>query len=238
MRILIYCPVYRLEPETVHAILTLDRGEHAIQVLFDHENPPGGDERLTILYKYSRMRGLLLARDIETGFDAVLIIESDIIPPKDALLKLVDCNSDLATGLYMFRRSEPYVCNAARYIPGKDWADQSYSLFPDDLLKIWGKKIRVSGLGIGCILIQRHVMEGVPFVDCSQVHCDWGFSRDVLRRGYKTICDMSIICGHKRPDGMIIWPTQDGHILTKGEQNDDYHLKQAIASGGKANYVG
>lgn len=233
MRILIYCPVYRLEPETLHAILTLERGDHGVQILFDYENPPG-DERLTILYKYSRMRATVLARD----FDAVLIIESDIIPPKDALTKLVDCGSDLATGLYMFRRSKPYVCNAARYIQGHDWADQSYSIFPDDLLKVWGKKIRVSGLGIGCILIKRHVLEAVSFVDCGQCHCDWGFSRDVLRCGYKTICDMSIICGHKRPDGMIIWPTKDGHELTEGEDCDDYHLQQAIDSAGKANYAG
>lgn len=207
MRILIYCPTYRCEEETrraIDAICEHSHHQHGIQVFYDHENVQGVDERQAILWKYSRAQRIFRAWDA----DAMLIVEDDIIPPADTLEKLIAAGGDMAFGLYLFRRTNNPVLNASRYIHGSDqrWPDESLTLHPDTLKEVWGKVIRVSGLGLGCLLVHKHVMHGVNFRDGGNVHCDYSFGCDVLRAGYTIMCDTSVLCGHKCPDGRILWP--------------------------------
>lgn len=222
MKILVFCPTYRLESETVDAIFRQE-WDDVMDVMFSRWNPPGND-RNVILWQYSRAEGLLKTRQ----YDALFCVESDVIPPPDALQKLVALEKDVANGLYMFRRGPP-VANSIRYIEGCSWPDQSYSLIDQgrEMATVWGKTIRVSGLGLGCSLIRRHVFESVHFRASDTTHCDWGFAADCLQRGYEMWCDMSVVCGHKKPDGEILWPTIDGYETTKGDASEDWHLEPA-----------
>lgn len=222
MRVLIYCPTYRCEMETrvaIDAICARSHHTHGIQVFYDHENPHTGDDRQTVLWKYSRAQRLFRGWDA----DAMLVIEDDIIPPPDALEKLIAAGGDMAFGLYLFRRTQRPVVNACRYVAGNTWPDESLSLHPEALAAAWGKVIRVSGLGLGCLLIHRHVLHGVQFRDAGNTYCDFSFGVDVLRAGYEIRCDLSVLCGHKCPDGTILWPTQSGHTITQGEPST-WHL--------------
>lgn len=221
-KILIFCPTYRLEPETVDAIMA-QRHDFLLDVTFTRWNP-GGDDRNAILWQYSKARRTVLT----CGYDALFIIESDVIPPADALQKLLKVDADIASGLYVFRRQEQAVVNACRYIPGHDWPEQSYSFFPDDFERLFGKTIRTSGLGIGCTLIHRHVLEGIAFRDGGVAHCDYTLARDALVAGYSMKVDTSILCGHKRPDGVILYPTSRGEATTvPGVDDQTFHLPEA-----------
>ncbi len=168
-------------------------------VASDGRFEPGG--RANILYNYRKARKAAL----EGGYGALLTIEQDIIPPSDTIARLVTAEADIAYGLYAFRTSRP-VLNAYRWVMNDGWPDESLSLHPAELRKAWGGIIRVTGLGLGCTLIRRHVLERIDFQPLDTAHCDWALARDALRRGYMLKCDMNVVCGHKRPDGVILWP--------------------------------
>jgi hypothetical protein len=143
----------------------------------------------------------------------MLVIESDIIPPPDALLRLAELDCDVAYGAYVFRKS-PVVNIFERYyadIAGKVAANIGESLTVRGKWE-WALKKEVipcSGAGLGCTLIKRHVLEAVEFRTTrggSAVHCDSWFTNDVYDRGYSMMADTRVLCGHKTEEGEILWP--------------------------------
>lgn len=207
MRVLGFCPTYRVEPETVAALIAQE-WHGAYDVLFTRDNPHPSDDRgrANILHNYQKGRRAFL----DGGYDALFIVESDILPPSDALEKLAACDSDLAYGLYLFRNHEPlgsFTCNVYRYTGGP-YPDQPLTTFFDEYREAWGKVIPCSGSGLGCVLIQREVLVSTDFRG-SNAHCDTAFTDDVWRAGYSMKADMSVVCGHKFPSGAVVWPAPE-----------------------------
>lgn len=207
MKVLLFCPTYRLEPETLQAIMAQDV-EGGIDFLFTRDNPYDGsdDGKANILHNYKKGRAAFLAG----GYEYLFVVESDIIPPRDALQSLMALNADVAYGLYLFRRHAPYHCNVTRYAKSPA-PDQPLSMFPKAYTKAWKEGvIRCSGSGLGCVLIKRHVLEKIDFHQRNnRVHCDTFFTEDVWQAGYDMKADMRVVCGHKHPDGTIWWPTEN-----------------------------
>jgi hypothetical protein len=205
--VLAFTPVYRLEPETVRAVLSLER-EEAISLLFQHDNPTG-NPYLDHLHQYQRARDLFLSGP----YGAMLVIESDIIPPPDTLTRLEALDCDVAYGCYQFRNNG--VSNILqRYKPHPEPVrnlGESLSVTPG-LWKAARKQgiIDCSGAGLGCILIQRRVLEETPFVgaptDPAKEYFDWHWTQAVFRKGYRMRAEMQVLCGHKNTDGVITWP--------------------------------
>lgn len=200
MRVQVFTPVYRLEPETVQAILAL-RWDGPLTWVLQRDNPHS-DGRLNILHQYQIGRERFLAGDD----DAMLIVESDIIPPPDALEKLAALRADVAYGVYRFRASD--VINIFERYPGEPRNEgESLSLHPRKLERaLSARRTACSGGGLGCVLIRRHVLKEIDFRLGETAHCDTYFNRDVLRAGYSQVAEMSVVCGHKREDGVILWP--------------------------------
>lgn len=201
--ILVFTPIYRLEPETVTAIFAME-WDGPISYLFQRDNPFPDNGRQNHLHQYQRGREVFLAG----RYDAMLVIESDIIPPVDTIKKLMALNADIAYGVYRFRVSN--VVNIfERYHPGARNIGESLSIHPHKLYRAVQKGITpCSGAGLGCILIRRHVLEAIEFRRNAPytVHCDTWFTIDTYRAGYSMMADMSVICGHKNEFGEILWP--------------------------------
>lgn len=212
-RVQVFTPVANpgirpLEPETVTAVLAL-QWLRPISWVFQRDNPePGGDlqaGRVNILHQYQEAR----QRFLSGNDDALLVIESDIVPPPDALQKLAALDSDVAYGVYRFRRG--HIINIFERYPGQPRNEgESLTLHPTKLKQARQAGVTVcSGAGMGCILIKRHVLEAIPFriQEGDGGHCDTYFNRDVLRAGYSQIADMTVLCGHKHDlTGEILWP--------------------------------
>jgi hypothetical protein len=69
----------------------------------------------------------------------------------------------------------------------------------------------VAGVGLGCTLIKRRVMEAIDFrLEPTQpdVHNDWVFGVDVQAGRFSQKCDLGVICGHisMTPVPRVIWP--------------------------------
>lgn len=215
MDVLVFTPVLRLEPETVEAIFAL-RWEGAISYLFQRDNPFCDRTRsagvLNHLHQYQRGREVFL----KGSYDAMLVVESDIIPPPEALERLAALDADVAYGAYVFRRT-PVVNVFERYAPA---ADGTPARNVGESLQVNPRKLRAalragvvecSGAGLGCVLIKRRVLEAIEFRTLSpamnpQVHCDSWFTEDVYRAGYRMMADLHVVCGHKDEDGTILWP--------------------------------
>lgn len=200
-RVQVFTPVYRLEPETVAAIFAL-QWSGALSWVFQRDNPYPDDGRLNILHQYQLGRKRFLAGDDE----ALLVIESDIIPPPDALLKLAALDADVAYGVYRFRQSA--VINIFERYPGQPRNEgESLSLHPAKLRRaVAAGQVVCSGGGLGCALIKRPVLERFDFRLESGGYCDTYFNRDVMRARLTQMAEMSVVCGHKDEDGTIQWP--------------------------------
>jgi len=199
-RVQVFTPVYRLEPETVEAVLALE-WDGPLTWVFQRDNPTD-EGRLNILHQYQLARQRFLAGDD----DALLVIESDIIPPPDALKKLAALGADVAYGVYRFRTTD--VINVfERYSGTPRNEGESLSLHPAKLRRaVKAGRALCTGGGLGCALITRAVLEQIPFRLDATAFCDTYFNRDVLRAGLVQMVEMSVICGHKSEEGEILWP--------------------------------
>lgn len=198
--VLVFTPVYRLEPEMVQAVAALE-WDGPLTWLFQRDNPTDNG-RENILHQYIRGRETFL----NGRWDAMLVIESDIIPPADTLLKLDALQADVAYGVYRFRHSDNI--NIFERYPGTPRNEgESLSIRPEKLADALSRGfIPCSGGGIGCTLIRRNVLEVIQFRQEETAHCDTYFNRDVLHRGFTQRADMSVVCGHKDETGAVIWP--------------------------------
>lgn len=216
--VLVFTPVYRLEPETIEAIFALE-WDGPISYLFQRDNPLPVDSRpagvKNHVHQYRRGREVFL----DGRYDAMLIIESDIIPPPDTLQKLAALEADVAYGVYVSRPRDGHERSVVnlyhRYpdpAPGKRARNIGESL---TLRGLWPPAeygpMDVSGAWLGCVLVRRPVLEAIDFRTLNpdlnpRVHCDMWFTSDVWRAGFSMRADTRVICGHKTPEGNILWP--------------------------------
>jgi len=204
MNVFVFTPIYRIEPETLRALLALEN-DGPLTVHLQRDNPHA-DGRENITHQYRCGRRAMLAG----AYDAMLVIESDIIPPPDTIARLVALKADVAYGHYVFRSATP-VSNVFERYPGQPRNEgESLSVWPKKYKKARKQgQVECSGAGLGCALIQRAVLERFDFHHPADDggYCDTWFNRDVLRAGLVQRADMNLECGHKDVDGTVLWPS-------------------------------
>lgn len=193
-RVLIACPTYRLEPETVDAIFTQDwKGE--CDVMFTRDNPIHHDKK-DHLYNYVKLRDVFL----RGNYDYLWIVESDVIPPTHALRSMLEVNAPIVTGVYMLRRGQAIINIMVNGL------GNPISNHPDMLKASWGKVIDCKGCGFGCLLLDRSTVEWWKPRLGEACHCDWTFVTDAIDAKLTYKAHLGVICGHKRPDGVVLLP--------------------------------
>lgn len=228
MKVLLFCPTYRLEPETVDSIMRLDPAGHELDIVFTRHNGSKVGS-INIMRNYHKGRQIAL----DGGYDAMLTVESDMIVPSDALAKLAQVDADIACGFYVYRHQTPGAppCWSPLHWTETTTEPEFWINWQPDGLDAWGKVIRVSGGGLGCTLIYRHVLERVDFrivVMAGRIitDCDTWLFHDAMKTGHVIKCDLTTICGHKRPDGVVIWPTPTGADYQPTSTLSPYHLSE------------
>lgn len=203
--VLVFCPTSRIEPETVRAIFEQDYAG-AFDVLFSRDNPYGhddlDDDYHNILFNLKKMRKAALDGD----YDAVWIVESDIIPPADALRKLMAVDGDTVGGLYALRSGTPQ----ANLFPSGAEAGVGKWMPWERVAEHWGQVIETAGTCTGCLLVRRTILDEFDFRRALPCAPDVGLMQDLYFARKRQMCDLSVVCGHKRPDGMILWPVRGG----------------------------
>lgn len=210
MRVLVYCPLApaapRLWGQTVTSIFRQEWDE-PIEFMFRANDNPFELAYDNVMHNYNYARRMFLAG----GYDALLTVEADMVIPPDALRRLLACDADVSYGLYVFRHTQR---TWSAYTRLDEYQGRSISQDKDAARAAWGTVIDVEGVGMGCTLIRRHVLEHLGFHLDPVVRllaCDWLLARDCKRYGYTQRCDLGVVCGHLsyRPYPQILWPDPD-----------------------------
>lgn len=206
-------------------------GKFVYEVSWENPYPP--PDYRNVLAQYVRAREMALAG----GYDALWIIEHDMWAPNDALQKLWDAltpghypvatgeggPAGVAYGVYLFRHG-PGMLNAWEWRPGMAelpghprLAKLGQPLAGYRLTLARQAQItRVSGVGFGCMLIRREVLEQVPFRSAQpdeDYAPDVPFALDCLTAGVKAVAHFGVLCGHW--DG-VRWRGPLGCALVQG----------------------
>lgn len=174
----------------------------------DHLMLNGGDDYSdagkTVTGKYNAAREVFLAGD----YSHMLTLEHDMVVPSSTLQKLTALESDIAYGLYVLRHKikKMFPLSACTYLNGDSFTSLSEDV--DAARALMGGVLDVQGVGLGCTLIARHVLEELPFRYTRHVNCDWCLALDAQYRHFSQRCDTSLHCEH-----MSIVPSPGAYLI-------------------------
>ena len=234
MKILIYTPEhpsYGIRPQTRCSIqAAIKNYDGPVDWLISTGDNPVNAAYDNVAYHHNKARSIILAGN----YDAFLSIESDMIVPVDTIVGLIATDSDIAYGLYIWRH-KPFRWNAYKTL--NLWGGESvtYHYNGNDARASWDRIIDVAGLGMGCTLIRRNVLEELEFRLHDGTHSwivdeyreqfetlgidphkerrhmvcdDWLLAMDAQHYGYSQRCNLSIVCGHIDHQ-YVLWPDLD-----------------------------
>lgn len=205
MKILIAVPTYEtIYPDTYKSLWDLDKGGH--EALFDSVRG----------YDVATARNNIAQLSLDTGADYVLMVDNDVVLPKNALTLLLDGAKEVNLGFYAHRGNDNLYHGRTCICKLRDASGREYYHYPVESEYTSGEmkamadagmgKIEVHGGGMGCALIHTGV-----FRKCSYPWYDWVNYGDANRgmlsedlyfcslcraSGVKIHADVRVGCGH------------------------------------------
>jgi len=161
-RILIAVPTYEnIYPDTFKSIYQLDDGGNEVDFDFFRG------------YDVASARNFIGQGTIERGYDYVMMVDNDVVLPKDALVNLLETEQSyplgrcMAVGYYLLRsakniesRKTPIFRFAGKHFLKED----AYTVKELKEMQENGvKKIQIRGSGLGCALIHRSIFERMEY---------------------------------------------------------------------------
>lgn len=193
---------WEIQPQVLVAILTKETTTTAWAFGFKNLQIPGsfvGYSGMT----FDHGRNTACKKLLELGWDYIFFLDDDVIPPPDAILRLINHKVPIISGIY-YRRNLPITPVMLRNIPeGRQWVTE----YPTNTL------IEVDFVGAGCFLIHRSVLESLPPLSpkchwfewrcdredlpaSQQMSEDFAFCEHARNHGYKIMVDTSVQCKH------------------------------------------
>lgn len=116
----------------------------------------------------------------------IFFLDSDIVLPSDALIRLLSHNLDIVSGLY-FNWKFPHTPQAYIEVNGLYKPILEYSGL-----------MEVDAVGAGCLLVKRSVFDSLekPWFKKTELTEDFYFCRKARERGFKIYLDSTVKCGH------------------------------------------
>lgn len=186
MRILIHTPQNQLHYIPVLARLNIDTTGLEVDFLTtvaNTQNPHPPNIYGIIHDKLEKARLIALM----FGYDYLFNVEHDIIPPANALIKLLSHKKDIVSGIYRNRLSR----HVAAPIIGQVIEDGKYRfLEPRDLEKPF---IKVANTGYGCIVYSAKFLKEIRFTDLPDDGVLYNLAQS---KGYNVYIDTTVRCKH------------------------------------------
>lgn len=144
----------------------------------------------------ARNRNLMIDMAINHNCTHIMFIDDDVLVSKDALMKLLSHDKDIACGLYLMRAfpHQPVAFDHQNSEGMVRWLQLTPSL---------NGLIEVESTGLGCVLINLNVFKSLekPYIRLGEVEKDhWcddlGFYKRAKEAGYVIWLDLDIRCGH------------------------------------------
>ena len=190
--------------KTLIAIPCLDTvNAEFFRSLLEMEKPGVVGYQITVQTLIYHARNEIALYACENDFDRVLWLDSDMVFPKDTMIRLSEDmeGREFVSGLY-FKRKPPYSptifakCGTVEVEPGQYQATAAvYDKYPDGIFPI-------AACGFGCVMtttdLIKRVMDkyGMPFSPMYGFGEDLTFCMRVAQTGGTMYCDSRIKCGH------------------------------------------
>ena len=163
MKILIAVPTYEnIYPDTFKSIYDLDKGDNEVDFQFFRG------------YDVANARNQIGQATLDGGYDYCLMIDNDMVIPKDALVNLLETEQQfklgrsMVVGYALSRPTNSYNRDGRTTV--FKWAEKDYrreDAYTADELKEYlengVKKIQIRGSGLACALIHRSVFEHIAY---------------------------------------------------------------------------
>lgn len=203
MKILIAVPTFEnIYPDTFKSIYDLDSAGH--DLLFDYVRG----------YDCATARNAIAQKAIDQKADYVLMVDNDVVLPKDAIINFLDDVKLVTLGCYAHRdsdniyRGNTCICRLYdkdgkkyfNYPLESEYTAQEFNQFRDD-----GKyKIEIHGGGMGCAFIKTDVFQILkyPWYDWvnykgrGMLSEDLYFCEQCKQKQIKIFTDTRVSCGH------------------------------------------
>lgn len=151
---------------------------------------------------YNVLRSYFLEKD----YTHLMVIEQDVIVPKDTIQRLLNHKKDIVSGLYYLKDLPCVMVGEVKDVPPgreREFRFEKKAYFYDfiDKKKLNGDLIEIFAAGLGCCLIKKEVLEKIEFrIDRNgnifKGHNDMAFHFDCRAKGYQVFLDSSIECEH------------------------------------------
>lgn len=157
--------------------------------------------------QYTHMAENQLVKDFldDKSFTHLFMTEMDMVLPYYTIVKLMELDKDMASGVYFLRASRPeflgkpclYKRPAMLHVnkveEGNPYAQSQVGLFPTT------EPFRVDCSGVGCVLIKRNVLETLqyPWFDLSATKygSDMYFYKHAADAGFELWAHPGVLCG-------------------------------------------
>lgn len=150
-------------------------------------------------YSCEQARNKAIKDLINSDYDYIWFIDSDIKFESDTFEKLLLSNCDICTGIYFLKQFGEKEAVIMRIENGKTLFYKENEIPENEIFQI-------DACGFGCILIKREVCEhiynhenGYPFVyqfEPEIISEDLWFCNCAVELGYKIMCNSDVKCGH------------------------------------------
>ena len=150
-------------------------------------------------YQIDQIRNLIAHWMVNGNYDYLFSVDSDIVLPPDTLVKMLNHDKDLISGVYIQRFHDKQTPELYR-------SNEHGGVTHLNLNQICnGELINIDGCGFGCVLVKKHVFTSIPYphfvyhsaIDHKNtISEDVDFCRKVREKGFQMFADTSIICKH------------------------------------------
>lgn len=203
-KILIAIPTNKyIEPETFKSI-------------YDLIVPPGHKTFFQFFYGYQVDQIRNLIADWGRHYDYLFSVDSDIVLPADALVKLLAAKKDIVSGLYIQRKAGEHILeiyehptHVAQGIKKVGVGYKNMTTVPAQGL------IEIAACGFGCVLVNSKVLTAIPyphFVYKSAIDHANTLSEDVYfcakakEHGFSIWADTTVVCEHIGQTKFVVQP--------------------------------
>ena len=189
--VLIAVPTFEtIAPETFKSIYGLERPE-GVDVMFDFVKG----------YDCARARNMIAREALDYGFDLVLMVDSDVILPRNALTCLTQGGADVVLGVYPRKntstgQTEVFKLGSRDFLDGNNLNVSELAGMP--------ARADVKGGGMGCAMISVDVFRRTAYPWFRYVEYDDGavlsednyFCAKAAEAGARIQVDTRVRCSH------------------------------------------
>lgn len=164
--------------------------------------PEGYEVHFEFFYGYNiaQIRNLIAHFTIVNDYDYLLAVDSDMVLPGDTLVKLLNVDADVVTGVYRQRNIEYNIPEI--YIHNNNGGVENI-----DIMKLNDSSdvIDIAACGFGCVLINKNILTTIGYPQFvykdailmeDTVSEDVYFCNKVLEHSGSIKCVTSLRCGH------------------------------------------